>query len=577
MDFYGRNQSQPSSKKWKAGFYIRLSREDVESDKSDKNIKTFNKIESESVTSQRIILNKYIERFEDIEFIEEYADDGYTGTNFDRPNFQRMIDDIRTKRIDCVIVKDLSRFGRNYAEVGNYLEVFFPMLNIRFISIIDNCDSYLRPESVSNIMIPVKNIMNEGYSRDISLKLRTALDAKKRQGLFIGTYASFGYKKDPLNKNKLLVDEEAAEIVKRIYKEFISGKTCTKIAYVLNSEKILCPATYKKANGVDKYVASYAVNGWNERSIKRILTNPLYIGTLVQKLREKINYKVKKFRKIDTDRQIRVENVVEPIIDVETFNKVQELLKRDTRISNNQMELSLLSGFVHCADCKRGMSKKKSKTWNKKDFINYYVCSTYKNCGSSMCSSHHIRIDKVEECVLEYIKKCVEVALNFDDVVKFVNKMKLETVKTDNLEKILKQKKLTLNKKQLYVDGLYPDYKAEIITQQEYERYKKQGLEEIETIERDIHNLETQIDEIKHGTCEDNDFIKHFIKYQNVDKLNRQMIVELIDNIWIHNSSYIEIDIKYKDQYSWALDFIKTNSHYLQAITPTQKVVNYNG
>jgi len=230
-----KNYNQPSSLKiWKAGFYIRLSREDVENDKALGTMKTYNKTESESITSQRVILTEYANKLENVEVVDEYVDDGYSGTNFNRPGFKRLIDDVRSGRINCIIVKDLSRFGRNYSEVGNYLEVFFPMLNVRFISIIDNCDSYLKPESLSNIIVPVKNIMNESYCRDISLKVRSAFDARKRQGLFVGTYATYGYIKDPQNCNKLLVDLEASEIVKRIFSEFASGKTMGKIAFALN-------------------------------------------------------------------------------------------------------------------------------------------------------------------------------------------------------------------------------------------------------------------------------------------------------------------------------------------------------
>lgn len=302
--------NQPSSKKWKAGFYIRLSREDVESESSNQTIKTYNKTESESITSQRAILMDFITKHNDIEFCDEYVDDGYSGTNFNRPSFKRLIDDVRSGKINCVIVKDLSRFGRNYSEVGNYLEVFFPMLNVRFMSIIDNCDSYLKPESVSNIIIPVKNIMNESYSRDISLKVKSAFEARKRNGLFVGTYATFGYLKDPQNHNKLIVDEEAKPIVQRIFNDYINGMSKVKIAKQLNEEGIPSPALYKSSQGITKYIKEYgAKTGWKDSSIRRILTNPLYTGTLVQKFREKINYKIQKFRKVEKDRQIRVENV----------------------------------------------------------------------------------------------------------------------------------------------------------------------------------------------------------------------------------------------------------------------------
>ena len=573
MSFNDKMNNQPPKKIWKAGFYIRLSREDVENDKSIYNMRTCNKTESESITTQRAILTDFVNQYNDIELIDEYVDDGFTGTNFDRPGFQRMLNDIKNKKIDCVIVKDLSRFGRNYVEVGNYLEVVFPLLNVRFIAKIDNCDSYLRPESVSNIIVPVKNIMNESYCRDLSLKIKSAQEARKRNGLFVGTYAAYGYKKQLDNRNKLIIDEEAAEIVKRIFKDFVSGLSKTKIAKNLNEEGIPSPAVYKSLHGINKYVNGYSKTGWKDTIIARLLKDEIYIGTLVQGKRQKISYKIDKFRKVDEENYIRVPNAVEPIIDVETFNKAQLLLKRDTRVCF-QGELNLFAGFIHCAECKHGMSIKKSKTWDKKSFIRYYVCSTYKNCGKSICSSHHINAQKVEDCVLEYIKSCINVATNFEQIVEFINKVKCTTTDTSNLEKILATKKIDLQKKEQFIDGLYPDYRAGIITQTEYQKYKDKATNEYNLILNDIDNLKTQIEEIKQGTCCDNEFIQHFKKYRNIDKLDRKMIVDLIDNIWIHNANYIEIDIKYKDQYAWALEFIQNNRALLET---NNKVVNANG
>ena len=554
--------NQPSSKKWKAGFYIRLSREDVESESSNQTIKTYNKTESESITSQRAILMDFITKHNDIEFCDEYVDDGYSGTNFNRPSFKRLIDDVRSGKINCVIVKDLSRFGRNYSEVGNYLEVFFPMLNVRFMSIIDNCDSYLKPESVSNIIIPVKNIMNESYSRDISLKVKSAFEARKRNGLFVGTYATFGYLKDPQNHNKLIVDEEAKPIVQRIFNDYINGMSKVKIAKQLNEEGIPSPALYKSSQGITKYIKEYgAKTGWKDSSIRRILTNPLYTGTLVQKFREKINYKIQKFRKVEKDRQIRVENVVEPIIDKATFDMAQSLIERDTRVCFENKSVDLLSGFLHCADCKHGMSKKKSRKGNSKtEYIEYYNCSTYKNCGKSVCSAHNIRKDKLEETVFEYIKACVNVAVNFNDIITYINQLKIEDVKTDNLRKMLDIKINNKTKKQNYIDGLYPDYRANIISLEEFNRYKNQALKELEILDNEITDLQNQINDFKLGNAKENDFISRFKEYESIEKLDRRMVVELIDNIWIHENNFIEIDIKFKDQYQMALEFVKNNA-----------------
>ena len=364
------NTSMPSNRKWKAAFYIRLSLEDVEVDKSSQNMRTFNKTESESVSSQRLMLNDFAIEQKDIEIIDEYVDDGYSGTTFDRPSIKRLIDDIRVKKIDCVIVKDLSRFGRNYIEVGNYLEVLFPLLDVRFIALIDHIDSYLDPNSINNISVPIKNIMNENYCRDLSLKVRSAYEARKRRGLFVGSYAPYGYKKDQSDKNKLIIDDEAACVIRRVFSDYANGIALTKIAKNLNNEGILSPSLYKQRNGVDKYVKQYGnKSGWNDKTLKRYLKDPIYIGTLVQKKRESISYKVKKFRPVEEDRQIRVENAVEPIIDKELFDKVQSLLQRDTKLEIGKEEISLLAGFMKCGTCRHGMSKKKNRSWSGKYFL----------------------------------------------------------------------------------------------------------------------------------------------------------------------------------------------------------------
>lgn len=562
-----------SVKKWKAGFYIRLSLEDVENDKSIDSIKTVNKVESESITSQRQILTEYISDLPDIELYDEYVDDGYSGTNFERPSFKRMLKDIVDKKINCVIVKDLSRFGRNYSGVGNYLEELFPLFNVRFISILDRCDSYLRPESVSNIIVPIKNIMNESYSRDLSLKLRASLDTRKRNGKFVGTYAVYGYKKDPENHNALIVDDEVTDVIKRIFNDYIKGNSKCAIAKQLNKEGIPSPAEYKGQQGISKYVGQYGSVGWKDSSVRKILENPIYIGTLVQKYREKISYKINKFRIIPKEERIKCLNAVEPIIDEETFNKAQSLLLRDTKTCFNSKSVDELSGFIHCGDCKRGMSKQRSIDGSKKkykqlgipeQYLYYYICSSYKNCGSSICSRHTIRKEKLEEVVFVYLKYCIQIALNFEEAVKYVSKYENNSEATKNYEKLLKAKQMLKYKKESYIDGLYPDYRAGIITLSEYNRYKEQTLLELIKINEEIDNLQIEISNIKNGVVEENDFINKFKKYKNIEKLNREMVVDLVENIWVYENNRVEIDIKYAEQFKFALSFVLANQEKLK-------------
>ena len=374
---------------WNAGLYIRLSREDGD------------KLESESVGTQKALLERFITEHPTINLFDYYIDDGWSGTDFERPAFQRMMADITTKKINCVIVKDLSRFGRNYVEAGKYLETVFPLFKIRFISVNDMIDAE-NPASINNIIVPFKNIINDEYCRDISMKVRSALDIRRRQGKFIGSFAAYGYKKDENDNNKLIIDEPSAEIVRKIFAEFIDGNSIIGITRELNEQKIPNPSTYKKLhNG----------NGlWNDSTVRRILTNELYIGNLVQKKNEVISYKIHIAKPVERKNRIVVENTHEPIISKCDFYKVQSLLKRDTRISPNKGKLSVLSGFIKCADCGRAMQKRTVKQGTK--IYEYYVCSTYKK--NHLCTKHAVRAEILEEAVLTFLNKYIKLAVDFD-------------------------------------------------------------------------------------------------------------------------------------------------------------------
>ena len=266
-----RKQSD-KNKIWQAALYLRLSREDGDKEESD------------SVVNQKELLNQFISLEPDIVVYDVYVDDGWSGTNFERPDFIRMMQDMKEGKVNCVIVKDLSRFGRNYIDVGQYIEKIFPLLDIRFISVTDNLDSVKNPQTMNTIMVPFKNLINDEYCRDISNKVRSSLDMKRKQGKHIGSFACYGYQKDPEDHNHLVIDEEAAEVVRDIFQWYISGMSILSISQKLNAMGVPNPSCYKKIHGL-KYKNRYENIGmgkWPDSSVRRILGNQMYIGNLVQ-------------------------------------------------------------------------------------------------------------------------------------------------------------------------------------------------------------------------------------------------------------------------------------------------------
>ena len=396
--YQAQNTAIPAAQKeWRAGLYIRLSREDGD------------KIESDSVSSQRAMLEKFVADNEFLNLTDYYVDDGWSGTDFERPAFKKMMSDLTAKKINCVIVKDLSRFGRNYIEAGKYLETVFPLLKVRFIAVNDMIDSVSNPQSMNTVIVPFKNILNDEYCRDISMKVRSALDIRRRQGKFIGSFAAYGYKKCETDHNKLVIDEEAAQVVRQIFSLFLSGNSIIGIARILNGRGVLNPSEYKRGKGLNCAKGS---GFWVDSTVRRILTNELYIGNLVQKKNQTVSYKVHLSKSVQTSERITVERTHEAIISKEDFEKVRNLLSRDTRVSPKSGRLSLFAGFVKCADCRRAMVRRTViqpyKTYE------YYICSTYRKMNSKACTKHAIRADALEEVVLTVLNKYVSVAVDYD-------------------------------------------------------------------------------------------------------------------------------------------------------------------
>ena len=545
-------ENKVSGKIWNTALYIRLSREDGD------------KMESESVKSQREMLRNFLLKNPDLKLYDEYIDDGYTGTNFNRDSFERMFNDIRANKVDCVIVKDLSRLGRNHIETSKYIEIVFPMLKVRFIAINDQIDSFLNPQSINNVIVPFKNLLNDEYCRDISMKIRSSLTIKRENGQYIGSFACYGYIKDPNDKHKLIVDEEAADNVRMIYKMFLEGATIRSIAIYMNDNNYLTPSEYKRSKGYkDRHFSTTGNPKWDSLGIKRILTNQMYVGDMVQKQAEIVSYKVKICRKVDKDKRIIVPNTHEPIISREDFEKVQSLLARDTRICTSTKQLDLLSGFCKCGDCRRGMNKKHIHQPYKEYY--YYICSTFKKSGRKACTKHAVQVDKIKEAVFAVIKQYVNIAITMDNLIDFINRSEERTKETTKIDKMLKSKYAERDDINRLLEDLYPDWKKGFITQDMYLSMKDKYSQKKEEILSAIENLILQKEAIKNGLTTENRFIENFKKYQNITELTRDVVVELINNIYIYEGGKIEVEVKFRDEYMNALQYIEFNRQvYMQ-------------
>lgn len=506
---------------WKIALYLRLSNDD--GDKS----------ESDSISSQRNITSSFVNsNIQEGEIVDIFIDDGFTGTNFDRPDFKRMIKAIDNGDINCIVVKDLSRFGRDYINVGNYLEKYFPLHDVRFIAINDNYDS-LNSSSNDDFIMPIKNIFNAQYSKDISKKVKSSFRSLQNEGKFVGAFTSYGYKKDERDKHKLIIDEPAAIIVRKIFNLFISGQGKISIAKILNADNIPCPSEYKKLNGL-KYTNGQKLEltkYWTYSTVNNILKNQIYIGDMVQNksLRKFVRGKAEQNSK---DNWIIVKNTHEPIIDKHTWNMTQELLQKNTRQLNLNTNIGMFAGFIECGNCNRAMSKVTYKN------VKTYICGTYKRYNKNLCYRNPIKENELEKIVLDKINEQVSKIEHFDEIK--------DNQKT-NFNKDIKKLNIMLNKIYDKKKGIYEDYKESILTKEEYLAYKEDYAKEEKSIKKQIQELDKESQIIE----EHNEWLQNINKYKHIDKLTRELVSELLEKIIIthigkENNNDIEVNVIFK-------------------------------
>lgn len=532
------------NKSYQAAVYLRLSKEDE--DLSSKMDKT----ESNSIANQKALILHELKSMPNVTLYDIYIDDGFTGLNFERPQFRRMCGDIYDGKINMVIVKDLSRLGRDYIEAGRYVKKIFPSLNVRFVSILDRFDSLTASQSDINLLMPVKNFVNDNYSRDISSKIRSHQKVMRENGLYVGPYVAYGYKKMENNKNRIVPDEYSADIVRRIFSWKLKGMSAAAIANKLNQLGVIAPSEYKRLMGIN-YKSGFQKNSqvqWSASTVIRILKNKIYIGVLEQGKRMKINYKLNKIVNQSEKEWAVVENNHEAIISKSDFENVARLLRLDTRTAPTQEKLYLFSGLLFCGNCKRSMVRRTVK--RAKDQVVYYICSTY-NKGRG-CSRHNIEEKVIEEVVFDAVKRHIEQMAEMEQVLEELNSREIKDEDVLANDKEIQDKYDELEKCRKMQTALHKDLLDGVISEEEYMQFGKIYVEREEAISQSITALRREMEEVFRQGLRANQWIKTFADNQNIRQLTREMLLDLIEKIIVYEDSRLEIIFKYEDEYKTA-------------------------
>ena len=536
-------------RRWRLGKYIRLSKEDLKKAKEGKD-------DSNSVKNQRNLLDEYYENhLDEFESSSEYVDDGHTGTDADRENFQRLLADVMSGRINCVIVKDLSRFARNYSDAGSLIDNLFVQMGVRFISLAENVDSFKDPDSVSNIIVPITNVMNDNYCYQTSKKIRQVFDYKRRNGQYIGSFAPYGYVKHPKDKHQLIVDPEAAEIVKQIFSMFLKGTSKRAIGMYLNEHGIPSPSAYKQMKELPVSARGSDNPMWGGRMIHAILTNPTYTGDLAQGRSRVKSYKVHQIETVPKEEWVQVAGTHEAIIDYETFDKVQGLLQRDTRTSPKGREVHLFSGFLKCADCGKAVTRCVSNNNNV-----YYACSTYKTRSRTACSMHSIKHDRLEIAVLFALQEQIHLAVSYSEIIARINSAPIKKSQSIRLDDLIAAKERELAKITRYKQSIYQDWKDGEITQQDYREMKADYERQTITLSDVLARLTAERAEMANGVNNEHPALVAFMKHRNIKALSRDVLVDLVDHIKVYENGNISVKVKFADELRKIAEYIEINT-----------------
>ena len=534
---------------FKVAIYLRLSKED-----DDLSCSSGAKSESNSISNQRKLIYDFMKLHPELELYDEYKDDGKSGSNFDRAEFQRMMKDIEAGKVNCVVVKDQSRFGRDYIDVGKYKEKIFPKLGVRFITINEGYDS-LSATSSDDLAFTINSFVYDFYIRDISTKIRTNLTAKKQNGEYAGAFVAYGYVKDSNDKSKLVVDQFAADVVRDIFRWKIEGLSPQNIAVRLNELGIPSPAEYKKLSG-SNYKTSFQTSSkavWSHVSVRRILKNEIYLGVMIQGKRTTPNYKTKTVVTKAESEWLRVEGTHEAIISVRDFELVQELLRDDTHCRAGDVTVPVYAGRIYCGDC-GAAAVRKTVSYAGKRYV-YYVCNANKH-DKTVCSRHSIREDILGQVIYQTVRHQIDLLLDVDKALRQFENLSWEKHKLKQLDASIEIQEEVVRKNNTLRLGIYEDLRAGLLDRSEYESLKKELAERIAEATAAIEKLNKEKREILDGVSKQQSWIEQFRQYENVTELTRPMVIHLIERINIFEDSNIEIVFRHRNQIEEILQFI---------------------
>lgn len=533
---------------YNAAVYLRLSKDDGEAGKA----------ESNSITSQRDIIRGFIRKQDNMEIFDFYVDDGWSGVNFERPAFKRMMGDIEAGLIDCVIVKDLSRLGRDYIGSGRLIQKTFPEHGVRFIAINDNYDSLTADFNEESLVLPVKNFINDAYCRDISVKVKSQQKMKRESGQYIGAFAMYGYMKDPDDKNRLIVDRYAAGIVESIFEWKVDGYSFEAIAERLNDMGILSPMEYKKSKG-EKFKTGFHTRKrgrWSAQAVRRILMDETYIGTLVQGKSERVNYKVKKSVVKPAEEWVRIPNAHEPVISRDLFDVVQQLLKTDCRSSGGKSTSHLYAGLLFCGDCGEQMTR---RTVRHKDKTRvYFICSNYNK--NKKCSRHSILKDDLDKLVLYGIKSRVDLILDQMAVIAGVKDLDMRYDDIVAFDREIVDLKAEQEKYKKLRAALYEDYKKGVISEEDFRTFSAIYEEKYSAIEADLEKQMMNLKGLFKNGLEAGMKLEQYKDVLQVEELNRTTLVHLVEKVFVYGDKRVQVVLRNQNQFikmAMLCDFLK--------------------
>lgn len=532
--------------KWSVGEYNRLSKEDGD------------KPESDSIQNQHSINQKHLEYLreqgEQIESVTVYSDDGYAGGNFKRPRYQALIRDIESGKINCIIFKDNSRLGRNYPELGRLMEDYFPQKGVRVISVLNNLDSVKDPRGYCSAIVSFSNIVNDDYIRQLSIKIKCTLTMKRERGEFIGNYAPFGYQKDPADRHRLVVDEEQAEIVRKIFDWYEDGMSASSIAKRLNAMQIMTPGDFKIRDGCKSFIThdrnSSKLHAWTTTTIATILKNEVYIGNMVQGKHKSVSYRSKKMMLTDESEWTVVEGTHAPIISDEQFAIIHERFARRTRISPGKTHVYPLSGLVSCGACGHRMNRVVSQGYAR------YRCIT-RTYAPDKCQCPSIKEEYLEELILQTLQSLIARLVDVKAVIDAARQFKTINGAKNEYMLALNKAKREQERLQDAQFHLYADLQSGLIPQTQYLQFQKRYEAEITVQKVKIEQLNQCLIHLKEARQQDDEFVAFFQKYGNIQKLDWDTVNQLIQKVVFHDKQHVDIYFRFADEYEKLCEFAK--------------------